>query len=361
MSPRAHSAETMAKQVVFEVILQWQVTTTSEMYQSIVICLPRCKGKYVSPHFNHTKAYPYCLPRDLPSIPVNRKLTCSRSFPAECSSLVESSHQGLPWMLPHQPPSMEEEVSVEPLHSHVFYSKRILLMISKFWFFQSIGDSLIARIPPGTAAASALDRIAWILVASFTSSFDGDDKFSKCQSFIEASGAKFGIPLTVPWPPHFIHGVRSAIRPSRRRKGNFLLLLMVESSDTAALRRISLPMLPPHLVEIFIQRFRSALFNLESTHVNFTPQRLFAFRITESIISEDISWPPALAGKLYRSKGIFIKISTFERQLIVILTSTHRRCRTNIDVVLDDLFWVCVQTRCIIGRKNHHASIPCDY
>lgn len=34
-------------------------------------------------------------------------------------------------MLPRQPPSMEEEASVEPLHNHVFYSMRILLMISK--------------------------------------------------------------------------------------------------------------------------------------------------------------------------------------------------------------------------------------
>lgn len=40
------------------------------------------------------------------------------------------------------------------------------------------------------------------------------------------------------------------------------------------------------------------------THVNFTPHKLVAFFITALITSEDISWPPALEGKLYSNRGI---------------------------------------------------------
>lgn len=39
-------------------------------------------------------------------------------------------------------------------------------------------------------------------------------------------------------------------------------------------------------------------------HVNFTPHKLVAFFITALITSEDISWPPALEGKLYSNRGI---------------------------------------------------------
>jgi hypothetical protein len=40
------------------------------------------------------------------------------------------------------------------------------------------------------------------------------------------------------------------------------------------------------------------------THVNFTPHKLAAFFVTALMTSEDISWPPALEGKLYSNRGI---------------------------------------------------------
>lgn len=45
--------------------------------------------------------------------------------------------------------------------------------------------------------------------------------------------------------------------------------------------------------------------NIEgTTHVSFTPQRLGALFITASITADDISWPAAFAGKLYKRSGI---------------------------------------------------------
>lgn len=107
--------------------------------------------------------------------------------------------------------------------------------------------SLIARIPPGTAAASARARIPWILFASLRSVSVANGKFSRYQSLIEAAGTKLGIPLTVPWPPHFIQGVISAIRPSSNKNGNFRVSFIVGSSEIRVSSRISFPMLPPHL------------------------------------------------------------------------------------------------------------------
>ena len=59
-------------------------------------------------------------------------------------------------------------------------------------------NSLIARMPPGTANASALERIACIFLASWTSAAVGADRLSRFQSLMVLSGAKFGMPLTVP-------------------------------------------------------------------------------------------------------------------------------------------------------------------
>jgi hypothetical protein len=42
------------------------------------------------------------------------------------------------------------------------------------------------------------------------------------------------------------------------------------------------------------------------THVSFTPHRFGALRMINSMTSEDISWPAAFAGKLYRNSGICV-------------------------------------------------------
>lgn len=56
----------------------------------------------------------------------------------------------------------------------------------------------MARMPPGTAEASARARIPWIFFASLRSVSVAAGKFSSDQSLIEATGTKLGIPLTVP-------------------------------------------------------------------------------------------------------------------------------------------------------------------
>ncbi|KAM3086987.1 hypothetical protein ACMFMF_000919 [Clarireedia jacksonii] len=157
------------------------------------------------------------------------------------------------------------------------------------------------RIPAGTASTSALDNIACSLAASVRSPSEGLGLLRSLHNFIVARGAKFGMPLTVPWPPEDTHGVKSAIKPSRSKNGYGRELFIVGSSLSAAVNRINFPILPPHLHELV----RALLgFYHHPTYVSFTPQRFGALLITASITEEDMSWPAALAGKLYSNSGI---------------------------------------------------------
>jgi hypothetical protein len=113
-------------------------------------------------------------------------------------------------------------------------------------------NSLMPRIPAGTASTSALDKIAWSLAASFRSPSEGFGLLRSLHNLIVARGAKFGMPLTVPWPPDETHGVRSAIRPSRSRNGYGRELFIVGSSLSAAFSRINFPILPPHLLQLVV-------------------------------------------------------------------------------------------------------------
>jgi hypothetical protein len=137
-------------------------------------------------------------------------------------------------------------------------------------------------------------------LASSLSSFDNSPLLSSAQSLIEAAGAKLGIPLTVPWPPHCIHGARSAMSPSRSRKGYGRVALMEGSALMVAERRTSLAMLPPHLFngKLRLTQYRSV------SHVNLTPHRFDVCLMTASIMAEDMSRPAEFAGKLYRKRGI---------------------------------------------------------
>ena len=111
----------------------------------------------------------------------------------------------------------------------------------------SIDNPLIARIPPGTAATSAFDKTAWMRILSIRS-FEVRSAFEQSrQSLIVARGAKLGIPLTVPCPPIEHQGTRSAIRPSRKRKGKCREELSDGSRSSADFNRTSLAMLPPQL------------------------------------------------------------------------------------------------------------------
>lgn len=40
--------------------------------------------------------------------------------------------------------------------------------------------------------------------------------------------------------------------------------------------------------------------------------------------------------------------------------TTYRRALTNINIVLDDLILVRIETRSVIGRKNHHSSVSVE-
>lgn len=207
----------------------------------------------------------------------------------------------------------------------------------------------MVRIPPGTAATSARARIPWILFASLSSASVGDDKFSSDQSLIEATGTKLGMPLTVPWPPHCIQGVRSAIRPSSKMNGNFRVSFIVVSSEIRAWRRISFPILPPHLLVISAAVQMVRVVEKLETHVNFTPHKLVVFFIIALMTSEDISWPPALEGKLYSNRGICHFVSN-DTCSALWKTWAYWWCFANINIILNDLVHVCVQTRGIIGR-----------
>lgn len=164
-------------------------------------------------------------------------------------------------------------------------------------------DLLIPRIPAGTAATSAFERTACRWAASFFSLNVGEGSQRIFQSLIVARGAKFGIPLTVPWPPHDTQGVRSEISPSRKRNGNGRSNCNAKSPSTAALRRMSLLMLPPHLNFIMSASKQRARVTF-STHVSFTPHKFGALLMIASMTADDMSWPAAFAGKLYNSNGI---------------------------------------------------------
>lgn len=114
------------------------------------------------------------------------------------------------------------------------------------------------RTPAGTAATSAFDKMRWILSASRASPSERLLLLRRFNSRMEAAGAKLGIPLTVPWPPHFIHGVRSEMRPSSRRKG----LGRAETTDGSLwmndARRTNLPTLPPQLYPGINMAFRTS-------------------------------------------------------------------------------------------------------
>lgn len=69
---------------------------------------------------------------------------------------------------------------------------------------------------------------------------------------MDAAGAKFGMPLTVPWPPHVIHGVKSEISPSKRRNGNGRDVLTDGSLLIKEERRTSFETLPPQLRQTVI-------------------------------------------------------------------------------------------------------------
>jgi len=93
------------------------------------------------------------------------------------------------------------------------------------------------------------------------------------------------------------------MRPSKKINGNLRSELSDGVSLTAELRRINLPMLPPHLGEMTLAYGENSFGQMP--YVSFTPQRFGAFRMIASMTPEDISCPAALIGKLYSNRGIY--------------------------------------------------------
>lgn len=162
---------------------------------------------------------------------------------------------------------------------------------------KSQSHSLIPRTPAGTAATSAFDRIACMRLISLSSASVRLALFSKAHSLTEAAGAKLGMPLTVPWPPHCCQGVKSAISPSRSKKGYGRDALIDGVELMVCLRRTSLAMLPPQLRKwsIYVQ---ALCIKKKWTYVNFTPHRFEVRKMTASIMADDMSKPAEFAGKL---------------------------------------------------------------